>query len=165
MQGETNVWLNEWQAADTYPDDREKHLSQRDRRRLNQSWHLLNPKVFMQARATEAICPKKERMSEPVSARSSGWMGERMSEARLGTSVLEVFSPPRISTVAVRLGLVLGSLGNLDLTTGWDVRRAQDRQLAWIILKISPTVLSAVWSALPSAQRTRATGADRVRIE
>ena len=50
-----------------------------------------------------------------------------------GADLTEVFSPPRVATAAQELGLVPGS--SLDLKTGWDFSRSQDRRKAIELIK------------------------------
>ena len=45
-----------------------------------------------------------------------------------GVDVAEVFSPPRVCAEALKFGLSAGQ--SMDLTTGWDFRKAEHRKLA-----------------------------------
>ena len=51
----------------------------------------------------------------------------------LRVDLTEVYSPERVNKLARRFGLVVGH--SLDLTNGWDFRKADDRRRAWNLLK------------------------------
>ena len=51
----------------------------------------------------------------------------------LSIDVAEVFSPPRVTTEAARMGLTPGEA--MDLTTGWNFNLAEDRRRAWDYLE------------------------------
>ena len=47
---------------------------------------------------------------------------------RVSIDVMEVHSPQRVTAEGARMGLSVGEA--MDLTTGWDFTRAEDRQKA-----------------------------------
>ena len=47
----------------------------------------------------------------------------------LSVDVMEMYSPPRVTTQGAKMGLEVGEA--MDLTTGWDFRKAADRDRAW----------------------------------
>ena len=75
------------------------------------------------------------RLEEPAKAAGSG-LGPEASEDSVGSlverlcrvDVCEVFSPPRVGVQAVKYGLNPGEA--MDLTTGWDFNKEEDRDRA-----------------------------------
>ena len=58
---------------------------------------------------------------------------QRATTGLRSRSVLEVFSPPRIAPCSEKLGLQ--SVGSLDLRTGWDFRKEEDRKKAKALVR------------------------------
>ena len=59
---------------------------------------------------------------------------EIISRALRGVDVAEIYSPERVTKLCARFGLVKGT--SMDLATGWDSDRAEDRRRAWARLKL-----------------------------
>ena len=51
----------------------------------------------------------------------------------MSVDVTEVFSPARVNKLAAKSGLLPGA--SLDLTNGWDFSCADDRTMAWKLIK------------------------------
>ena len=53
--------------------------------------------------------------------------------SKLSVDIAEVYSPPRVTARASKWGLQAGEA--MDLTTGWDFTRPEDRARAWRYLE------------------------------
>lgn len=61
--------------------------------------------------------------------------GETANKAGGPYKMLELFSPPRVSTLAAAYGLQCTRPAAFDLETGWDVFNAHDRAEFWKIMR------------------------------
>ena len=83
--------------------------------------------------------------------------------------LMELFSPPRITSAAERAGFSVTSPSNFDLKTGWNVMDARDRAMFWetvrtqepdCILMTPPclpfsTMMQSNWSRMDPAEVQR----------
>ena len=53
--------------------------------------------------------------------------------------IIEMFSPPRVTKVGKGMGLEAGEA--MDLITGWDFSREEDRKKAWYIKVEKPKLI------------------------
>ena len=71
--------------------------------------------------------PCCDRVARPLTAGPPS-VGGDLIEVLCKVDMCEVFSPPRVGPEAVKVGLDVGNA--MDLTTGWDFTKAEDRRRA-----------------------------------
>ena len=94
-----------------------------------------------------------------------------LSHRLYSVDLCEVFSPPRVGKEAIKFGMKVGDA--MDLTTGWDFNKAEDRERADIFVdEYEPMVLigsppcvafSKLQSLIPDSEAKRKQLAEGVR--
>ena len=99
---------------------------------MQQNYHLHHLQPTKAARtADEEVTDRAELLAKiPSDVEDEGRKEDKIIFAMPinGVDVSEVFSPPRVVTMAVRMGLIGGS--SMDLKTGWDVSKWSYRRKA-----------------------------------
>ena len=119
----------------------EKHQEPRDHQERHQEPESLQEEK--RSRSFDLISrPRRSKRSiEPSSQELSalGIVDVQPSSHGMGASnvmkVMEIFTPPRVATEAVKAGLAVTEPSSLDLTTGWDALKPEDRKRMWEILE------------------------------
>ena len=128
-----------------------------------------------QRRPTQDVEEHTERVTSSTSGEGDAEMTEIVGQLlRLSVDIAEMYCPPRVTTEAKKFGLDIGEA--MDLTTGWDFSKAEDKDRAWAYLEShrpklvigSPmcTMYSALQNLTPwTPEKTRRWREDRQHLQ
>ena len=127
---ELDTQENEDRIADLFRDSEDENEVDQD----------AQPDDDMQSETDSNPDPNAMNLLEDIKQLEMSLSKERLEENQriimllaTGADVTEVFSPPRVASAAAELGLIPGS--SLDLKTGWDFSKQQDRRRAIDLIK------------------------------
>ena len=127
---EPDTQENEDRIADLFRDSEDENEVDQD----------AQPDDDMQSETDSNPDPNAMNLLEDIKQLEMSLSKERLEENQriimllaTGADVTEVFSPPRVASAAAELGLIPGS--SLDLKTGWDFSKQQDRRRAIDLIK------------------------------